>query len=288
MSEEIPATEAAEVESPPEEIIPDPGQLEGLPKKHEPKEGSKRWNEVYHEAKELGREKETWTTEKETLNTTLSEREQEVAELKARLALQEQQKTQPAPAQEPQQPSQEEQDLNSLRLEMQQAMTDHDGEKQAELYLKIEAAKDKLYTAKQAVNPEAISQAVKEKEMEAAESVFKSQYKWFSPQNTDGNTNQDHDPMMAGAFMKVADDLNKTWQGSYPDLLAEAAKRVEDRFTPQQPKMPAVASVNSVRPTTTKKAPELTDLEKTIALNAFGNEPDPFKAYTNYKLQGAQ
>jgi hypothetical protein len=290
---EEPTTEVAadlETEQPnPQEEVEqvDPGQLEGLPKKHEPPEGSKRWNDIYRENKEKGRVIEA---KDETIAAITAEKERLLKELetaKTAPTMPQHEKVQPEASQEPLGPSELDVELQTLQSEMGQAMRDLDGDKQAELYGKIEAVKDKISKERYTFNPNDITKIVQQQQRETAEQEFHRKNDWFL-ECVNGQKNPNFDPYKSGAATVLARTLGETWTGTTRELLEEVSRQVTEKFTsPAKPKISAVAGVGAAKQVATNNVVELNETQRRVAMAAFGNEPDPIQAYKNELLKGA-
>jgi hypothetical protein len=275
-----PVTEPAQEEQVPQEVV-DPGQLEGTNpepevKKHEPPNGSERFNEIYYNWKEGERTIEKLTQENE--------------ELKKQKASVPPQKPQPEPEPEaPPQPTKVDVELASLKEIRKQAIKDMDTDKQIEIQEKIDGLLEQKFSQK----PPAIDidAAVKKAQIEEANSEFVRKNKWFASHNPDGTVNLDHDEDRSSYAMGLEGTLSAKWTGSYREMLEEISNRVEEKFgtkTPPKAKLSAVSSVTS--PTkNTKKVIELTAAQRRAAHGFFDGHEDPEGEYKKLilKHQGA-
>jgi hypothetical protein len=284
--EEATVTETAEEENPQEEQSVEepvsPMDLEGK-QEHEPPPEHPRFKEVYGNWKDVERKLEAANAE--------------LAGLKAKPAEEPKEEVQAAPPPPPkQEPEPEpktaelELELAKLKTDMKQAMKDLDGERQAELFDKIEDVRDKLIVERQSVSPTKISQAVRDAEIRSAGDEFIGSHDWIRPYNSDGSYNTGYDSMMAGAAKELEVNMAPTWNGSYSSLLAEIGRRVEARFTPAQaakPKVPVVQGVDVVKGAPAKKEVKLTDEQRRAAHGMLGHLPNPEEAYVEQlKKQG--
>jgi myosin heavy subunit len=306
MSEETTVTDAAIEEEIPQEVaeeVIDPGHLEGMSQeqkeqKHEPKEGSKRWNQVYREAKEEGRRAD----EAESKATAAASR---IAELEAKIQAM---STQPVQPEAPQSPPVEERppdtklaelrgEVTALRAERRKSLEEEDGAKVAEIQDKIDDLKDEItaisISTKASVDQKAITSAMRQAETDNAINGFISENSWFAERNADGTPNQNYDMMKSGAAIALETSMSNTWTGSYSALLTEVARQVNERFdTPEakpKPKLSAVAGVGGIKPPPQQKSEELSPELKVLAHKMFPDEADPEKVYADElrKIKGA-
>lgn len=283
--EEITVTEPAEVEDvPQEEPILDPGQLEGL---------SVEEKQEIQKDEEEKKEQYSKRVQERIDSLTKKRREAEREAETLRNELESARQVQPLPSQKEQQieaPQAPEtghnEELAKLKEEMVQAYKDLDGDKQAELFLKIEAVKEKMVKT---FDPEFVTKAIRQREQQTELEEFMTKNTWYSPTKPDGTPNPDYSWKMSGAAVALERELAKTWTGSSRELLAEVGRQVAEEFsTPVKPKLAAVQSVSAVKNVQTSKQIVLDDVQRKVAHGIFRGHPNPEQEYIKLlQKQGA-
>lgn len=233
--------------------------------KNEPPVGSKRWNEIYYEAKEAKRRNEELQKDLEAMRKHNSE----IMEIF---------KTSNAPDS----PQNIKKELQDLRAQKRGFIKNGDHEKVADIEDKIEDIREKMYetTLKRETIKEDEVRAIVKKEVLSvkADNVFddfEAKTEWFSPASAE------YDEEMAATALGLDLKLSKTFEGSDKERLQEVKKRVEARFGYKRKNRtsPTVERVGGEEKGKEVIGVELTSDELHIARNLFPNDPDANKKY---------
>lgn len=252
-------------------------------KKPEPKEGSKRWNEIYKAAKEGERKLAEFTAKFDERESDIEALRQHNAKLAAALEAKEQARQQEAVATEK---TNARQQLANLRHAQKAAIDEANYEKAFALENQILDLAVQIVQTK----PEEIAQistkATEQQGMNAAVEEFVKKTEWFSPLLPSGKKNPNYDPAKRGMAVALEQDLTPEWTGTYRELLATVKQKVEERFTEKKPETkPPIAGVAGV---TAKAIPaettvSLSSEEKRVVRMMFGDDPDGEKRYAAQK-----
>ncbi len=307
--EETPAEEAAEeaeTEEDPEKkkAIEDVNKKLGVPeqkKKPEPPEGSKRWNQIYKEAKEAARKTEE-------LHKKLEDRDKDFELLRKHneelMGVVKSAVSAP-PAPEGKKPEAILKELKTQKQQLiqakQKARADVDYDKAFELQDQIDVVQDQindfLVTISQAPKKDDVKKVVKEvseeerKEQDEKDSqrVIQDFYKrndWFLDQVQDAQgklvKNEKYDPIKADMVLGMERRLQNNWNGSYESLVKHIEEEVNKRFPPKAssppPKIPAVGGTGGLRSEPGKVV--LNEDQRRVARNLFPGDPKADEKYS--------
>jgi hypothetical protein len=258
-----------------EEVNDDPGQFEGIADEKE--EYSKK---VKGRIDELTK---NWRGTERELEKARSESKSRIEELEKKLAAIESKPVPEPPKEEkPDRLSQLKEEQKALRAERRKARTDMDVEAELNVQDRLDDLALEITAEIQKASISKVKKEVKEVDMQTAAKSFKRTHKWFASSPAEGRTNPDYHIGMSGMAKELEESLYPTWTGTYPELLAEIGKQVEEAFKkPEKPKVAAVAAAGGLKQTS-EKVIELTDIQKKTAYKMFPDEPDPLKTYREY------
>lgn len=244
------------------EIVEEPGKEEH---KNEPPVGSKRWNEIYYEAKESKRRNEELQKDLESMR----KHNNEMMEIF---------KT----SNSSDSPQNIKKELQELRMQKRELIKNGDHEKAADIEDKIDDLREKMYATpqkKETIKEDDVREIVKREVISATENKvfddFESNTEWFNP------ISADYDEEMAATALGLDLKLSKTFEGSAKERLQEVKKRVEARFGYKRKNRtsPPVEGVGGDGKGKDNIKVELTSEELHIARNLFPNDPDADKKY---------
>jgi hypothetical protein len=249
--------------------------------KHEPPVGGKRWNEVYHEAKENERKlKES--------EARLAERDKDVELMRQHnIQIIEALKTAPKSEVKTEEGKTPQQFLTELRSAKKEALKNIDYEKAFQIQDQID---DLLIAVKSAPEKKedtrtVVKQTVAEEEAVRAVHNFWKKNEWAARVLPDGTKNPKYDFVKAGAASELERSLltDPAWQKrTYPELLEEVDKRITEHFAPKEPppttKLPAVGGIGGAGSQQAAKA-SLTSEQRRVIANMFPDDPDGEKKY---------
>lgn len=233
--------------------------------KNEPPVGSKRWNEIYYEAKESKRRNEELQKDLEAMR----KHNNEIMEIF---------KT----SNSPDSPQNINKELKDLKAQKKEFIKNGDHEKAADIEDKIDDLREKMYVTpqkKEIIKEEDVREIVKREVVSATVNKvfddFETTTEWFNPESSE------YDEEMAATALGLDLKLSKTFEGSAKERLQEVKKRVEARFGYKRKNRgsPSVEGVGGDDKGKDNIKVELTSEELHIARNLFPNDPDANKKY---------
>lgn len=266
------ATLQEHVEAKKEEEVNDSGGVPGNGKeehKNEPPVGSKRWNEIYYEAKESKRRNEELQKDLEAMR----KHNNEMMEIFKN-------------SNSPDSPQNINKELKDLKAQKKEFIKNGDHEKAADIEDKIDDLREKMYATpqkKETIKEDDVRKIVKmEVDFATANKPFddfETNTEWFNTESPE------YDQDMASMAIGLDKTLDGKFEGSVKERLQEVRKRVEARFGYKRKNRtsPPVEGVGGGDDKKTDVKVELTSEELHIARNLFPNDPDANKKYFTQK-----
>ena len=232
--------------------------------KNEPPAGSKRWNEIYYEAKEAKRRNEELQKDLEATRRHNAEIMEVFKNSNSPDSLQNIKK-----------------ELQDLRAQKRELIKNGDHEKVADIEDKIDDLREKMYanpSKKETIKEDEVRAIVKKEVISATVNKvyddFETNTEWFNPDSSE------YDQDMASMAIGLDRTLSESFEGSPKERLQEVKKRVETRFGYKRKKdSPIVEGIGGGDGKKTDIKVELTSDELHIARNLFPNDPEANKKY---------
>lgn len=233
--------------------------------KNEPPVGSKRWNEIYYEAKEAKRRNDELQKDLESMRKYNTE----IMEVFKN-------------SNSPDSPQNIKKELQDLRVQKRELIKNGDHEKAADIEDRIDDLREKMYSAsqnKETIKEKDVREIVKKEVVSATVNKvfddFETNTEWFNPESSD------YDQDMVAMAIGLDRTLSESFEGSPKERLQEVRRRVETRFGYKRKNRasPPVEGVGGGDDKKTDIKTELTADELHIAKNLFPNDPDANKKY---------
>ncbi len=237
--------------------------------KNEPREGSKRWNEVYYEAKEAKRRNEQLEKDLDALRKHNNEM-MEVFKNNT----------------SPDSPQNVNKELKELKAQKRELVKNQEWDKIADIEDKMDELRDKIYSnphKKETIKEEDIEKIVEKKvlftnEKKALED-FQENTEWFNPESPN------YDEYMAATAIGLDRKLQNTFEGSLQERLREVKKKVEEKYgyKKRNKSSPPVEGVGDEGKERGKDKIDLSPEELHVARSQFPGDPDAAKKYYEQK-----
>lgn len=254
------------VEEKKDDVVEKEDVVEEKASKNEPQVGSKRWNEVYYEAKESKRENDKLRKDLDELRR----HNHEIMEV--------------FKSNSPDSPQNTKKELQELKAQKKELIKSGEYEKAADLEDKIDELREKIYTTKGTpAKDEDIDKIIEEKVSVATERKvledFTTTTEWFNPDSPD------YDEFMAATAIGLDRTMQDNYKGTLRDRLQEVRKKVEERYGYKRKARtsPAVERVGVQEKPTSGNGVELTNEEMHIAQNLFPGDKEAAKKYYEQK-----